>query len=30
MIYVTHDQVEALTHPDRLALMKGGVIQQFA
>jgi len=30
MIYVTHDQVEALTLADRIAVMKGGVIQQFA
>jgi multiple sugar transport system ATP-binding protein len=30
MIYVTHDQVEALTLADRVAVMKSGVIQQFA
>jgi multiple sugar transport system ATP-binding protein len=30
MIYVTHDQVEALTLADRIAVMKGGIIQQFA
>ena len=30
MIYVTHDQVEALTLADRIAVMRGGVIQQFA
>jgi multiple sugar transport system ATP-binding protein len=30
MIYVTHDQVEALTLADRIAVMKGGVIQQLA
>ncbi|MDE3175453.1 MAG: ABC transporter ATP-binding protein [Pseudomonadota bacterium] len=30
MIYVTHDQVEALTLADRIAVMKSGVIQQFA
>ena len=30
MIYVTHDQVEALTLGDRIAVMKGGVIQQVA
>jgi multiple sugar transport system ATP-binding protein len=30
MIYVTHDQIEALTLADRIAVMKGGVIQQFA
>ena len=26
MIYVTHDQIEALTLADRIAVMKGGVI----
>ena len=30
MIYVTHDQVEALTLADRIAVLKDGVIQQFA
>ncbi|MBV8441075.1 MAG: ABC transporter ATP-binding protein [Hyphomicrobiales bacterium] len=30
MIYVTHDQVEAMTLADRIAVMKSGVIQQFA
>ena len=30
MIYVTHDQVEALTLADRIAVMKSGLIQQFA
>jgi len=30
MIYVTHDQIEALTLADRVAVMHGGVIQQFA
>ena len=30
MVYVTHDQIEALTLADRIALMKGGVIQQLA
>ncbi|TCU20467.1 ABC transporter ATP-binding protein [Rhizobium sullae] len=30
MIYVTHDQVEALTLADRIAIMKEGVIQQLA
>ena len=30
MIYVTHDQVEALTLADRIAAMKDGVIQQLA
>ena len=29
MIYVTHDQVEAMTLASRIAVMKGGVIQQF-
>ena len=29
MIYVTHDQVEAMTLGDRIAVMKGGQIQQF-
>ncbi|TWI69420.1 carbohydrate ABC transporter ATP-binding protein, CUT1 family (TC 3.A.1.1.-) [Pseudoduganella lurida] len=29
MIYVTHDQVEAMTLADRMAVMKGGAIQQF-
>ena len=29
MIYVTHDQIEALTLADRIAVMKGGVIQQL-
>jgi multiple sugar transport system ATP-binding protein len=29
MIYVTHDQIEALTLADRIAVMRGGVIQQF-
>ncbi|NRB34415.1 MAG: ABC transporter ATP-binding protein [Rhodobacteraceae bacterium] len=30
IIYVTHDQVEAMTLADRIAIMKGGVIQQLA
>ena len=30
MIYVTHDQIEALTLADRIAVMYGGVIQQLA
>ena len=30
MIYVTHDQVEALTLADRIAVMNKGVIQQLA
>ena len=29
MIYVTHDQIEALTLADRIAVMKGGMIQQL-
>lgn len=29
MIYVTHDQIEALTLADRIAVMKGGIIQQL-
>ncbi len=29
-IYVTHDQVEAMTLGDRIAVMKSGVIQQYA
>ncbi|MEX0347258.1 MAG: ABC transporter ATP-binding protein [Rhizobiaceae bacterium] len=29
MIYVTHDQIEALTLADRIAIMKGGSIQQL-
>ena len=29
MIYVTHDQIEALTLADRIAVMKGGTIQQL-
>lgn len=29
-IYVTHDQVEAMTLGDRIAVMKDGVINQFA
>jgi multiple sugar transport system ATP-binding protein len=28
-IYVTHDQVEAMTMGDRVALMKGGLLQQI-
>ena len=27
-VYVTHDQVEAMTLADRVAVMRGGVIQQ--
>jgi len=30
MIYVTHDQVEAMTMGDRIAVMKDGLIQQVA
>ena len=30
MIYVTHDQVEAMTLADRIAIMRGGKIMQFA
>jgi multiple sugar transport system ATP-binding protein len=30
MIYVTHDQIEAMTLADRIAVMKDGVIQQLA
>ncbi len=30
MIYVTHDQIEALTLADRIAIMRGGAIQQLA
>ncbi len=29
MIYVTHDQIEALTLADRIAVMRGGEIQQM-
>ena len=29
-IYVTHDQVEAMTMADRVAIMNGGSLQQFA
>jgi multiple sugar transport system ATP-binding protein len=29
MIYVTHDQIEAMTLADRIAVMKGGTIQQL-
>ncbi|RKF19682.1 ABC transporter ATP-binding protein [Alginatibacterium sediminis] len=29
MIYVTHDQVEAMTLADRIAIMRGGLIQQL-
>jgi len=30
MIYVTHDQLEAMTMSTRIAVMRGGVLQQFA
>ena len=29
IVYVTHDQIEAMTLATRIAVMKGGVIQQF-
>ncbi|MBB3458185.1 multiple sugar transport system ATP-binding protein [Rhizobium sp. BK313] len=29
MVFVTHDQIEALTLADRIAVMNGGIIQQF-
>ena len=29
MIYVTHDQIEAMTLADRIAVMRGGAIQQL-
>ena len=29
MIYVTHDQIEAMTLADRIAVMKNGIIQQL-
>lgn len=29
MVYVTHDQIEAMTLADRIAVMKGGKIQQL-
>ncbi len=29
-VYVTHDQIEALTLADKIAVMKNGVLQQFA
>ena len=28
-LYVTHDQIEAMTMADRIAVMRGGVLQQF-
>jgi multiple sugar transport system ATP-binding protein len=30
MVYVTHDQVEAMTLGERIAVLKGGVLQQIA
>ncbi len=30
MVYVTHDQLEAMTMSGRIAVMQGGVLQQFA
>jgi len=30
MVYVTHDQIEAMTLADRIAIMKDGLIQQLA
>ncbi|MBO6758504.1 MAG: ABC transporter ATP-binding protein [Roseibium sp.] len=30
MVYVTHDQLEAMTMSDRIAVMDGGKLQQFA
>ena len=29
MVYVTHDQVEAMTMADRIAVMKDGEVQQW-
>jgi len=29
MIYVTHDQIEAMTLADRIAIMKDGLVQQL-
>ena len=29
MVYVTHDQIEAMTLATRIAVMRGGVVQQF-
>jgi multiple sugar transport system ATP-binding protein len=29
IVYVTHDQIEAMTLADRIAIMKNGIIQQF-
>src|SRR5438309_837290 len=30
MVYVTHDQIEAMTMGDRIAVLKNGVVQQLA
>ena len=30
IVYVTHDQIEAMTLADRIAILKGGYLQQFA
>ena len=30
MVYVTHDQLEAMTMADRIAILEGGRLQQFA
>ena len=30
IIYVTHDQIEAMTMGDRIVVMKDGIIQQAA
>lgn len=30
IVYVTHDQVEAMTLSDRIVVMNGGIVQQFA
>src|SRR6185295_8586797 len=30
MVYVTHDQIEAMTLASRIAVMRQGVVQQFA
>ena len=29
MVYVTHDQLEAMTMSDRIAVMRNGVLQQY-
>ncbi len=29
IVYVTHDQVEAMTMGDRIVVMKDGIVQQF-